>query len=117
MSITAQTTEKVIQQHLNAFVLDLGVETLLADYDEHAVFITPDKVFRGKQAIRNFFEGFIAALPDNARDNFNLHSSTTDNDIAYILWSVPGHVPLGTDTFVVRNNKIVYQTFAMYSAA
>lgn len=116
MTTQTQSTEKVVQKHLNAFVLDLGIENILADYDDEAVFIAPDKVYRGKPAIRDFFEGFIAALPEGARENFKLHSNVTEDHLAYIVWSVPGQVPMGTDTFVVRNDKIVQQTFAMHLA-
>lgn len=117
MTTQTHSTKTVVQKHLNAFILDLGIETILADYDDDAVFISSDKVYRGKKAIREFFEGFIAALPENARDNFTLHSNITDENVAYIVWSVADQVPMGTDTFVVRNDKIVQQTFAMYAAA
>lgn len=117
MSTTQYSTENIVKKHLNAFLLNLGIDSILTDYDENAVFISPERTYRGKQAIRGFFENFIAALPANARENFTMHSSVVDEDVAYIVWSVPGQVPMGTDTFVVRDNKIVHQTFAMYSAA
>ena len=36
---------------------------------------------------------------------------------AYITWSVGQDIPLGTDTFVVDDAKIVSQTFAMHTAS
>jgi hypothetical protein len=39
-----------------------------------------------------------------------------DGKIAYITWSAGADIPLGTDTFVVDNGKIVSQTFAMCSS-
>lgn len=41
--------------------------------------------------------------------------SVVRNHVAYITWSVGNELPLGTDTFVVRDGKIVSQTFAMYA--
>ena len=41
-----------------------------------------------------------------------------EGDVAYIAWSAETptmRVPIGTDTFVVRNGKILVQTFAAYS--
>ena len=38
------------------------------------------------------------------------------HDAAYITWNIGREVPLGTDTFVVRNGKIALQTFAMHTA-
>jgi hypothetical protein len=40
----------------------------------------------------------------------------SSESIAYITWSVGDDIPLGTDTFVVEDGKIVSQTFAMYAA-
>jgi hypothetical protein len=39
-----------------------------------------------------------------------------DGNIAYITWQVGSDIPLGTDTFVVDDGKIVFQTFAMHAA-
>jgi len=115
MSNTSQSTRRVVKQHLNAFILDLGIETLLSDYNERAVLISPDGVYRGKQEIGHFLDNLKTRLPDKARDSFKLHIHETSDDVSYIVWSVKDRVPLGTDTFVVRNNKIVHQTFAMYA--
>ncbi|HSQ81372.1 MAG TPA: hypothetical protein VLU54_09600 [Casimicrobiaceae bacterium] len=40
-----------------------------------------------------------------------------EGEVAYITWSVGDYAPLGMDTFVVRNGKIVSQTFAMHPPA
>lgn len=50
-----------------------------------------------------------------AIERFSLRSLRVGGDIAYITWSVGSAIPLGTDTFVVDNGKIVSQTFAMYA--
>jgi hypothetical protein len=59
--------------------------------------------------------GFIASLPADAIDRFTLRSLRVDRNVAYITWCVGSDIPLGTDTFVVDNGKIVSQTFAMYA--
>ena len=69
-----------------------------------------------QQAIREFFEGFIAALPPQALGQFTLRSLRVQGDVAYITWSAGPELPLGTDTFVVRKGRIASQTFAMYAA-
>lgn len=38
-------------------------------------------------------------------------------NVAYITWSVGTDIPLGTDTFVVEDGRLVSQTFAMYAPA
>jgi hypothetical protein len=42
-------------------------------------------------------------------------SELFDGEIGYIAWKMPG-VALGTDTFVVRDGKIVAQTVAICPA-
>jgi len=116
MSKQAKQTERVINQHLTAFLEGRGVDVILSDYHEDAVFLTPQAVYRGKPAIREFFMGFMAQLPDGARDNFELARVQVVDDLAYIVWSVNGSVPLGTDTFIVRDGKISRQTFAMHAS-
>ena len=35
-------------------------------------------------------------------------------EIAYIVWKAEPFIPLATDTFLVRDDKIITQTFAAY---
>jgi len=70
----------------------------------------------GSYIIRTFFEGFIASLPPGAIGEFALRSMRVEGDLAYITWSAGRGLPLGTDTFLVRDGKIVWQTAAMYWA-
>jgi hypothetical protein len=72
-------------------------------------------VYRGKREIRAFFADFLNCLPAGAVDRFSLETLRVDGNLAYITWSVGTDIPLGTDTFVVDDGKIVSQTFAMYA--
>lgn len=109
-------TETVVRSHLQAFIEQKGIAAILSDYDDEACFLCEDKTYSGKREIRDFFEHFIAALPQQAINRFALRSLRVAGDVAYITWSVDPELPLGTDTFVVRQGKIVSQTFAMYAA-
>ena len=42
-----------------------------------------------------------------------LHQEVT-GEIAYIVWESPKYAPLGTDTFRIRDGKILTQTFAAH---
>jgi ketosteroid isomerase-like protein len=115
MSSEASETETVVRNHLQAFLEQKGVAAIVSDYDEAARFYSEAAIYHGKQQIGGFFADFIDALPTGAIDNFALSSMHVDGNIAYITWSVDTRIPLGTDTFVVDNGKIVSQTFAMYA--
>jgi ketosteroid isomerase-like protein len=116
MNSQSAVTETVVRNHLQAFLEQKGVEAILNDYDENARFISEAKIYQGKQEIRGFFVEFIGSLPAGAIDRFSLKSLRVDGSMAYITWSVGADIPLGTDTFVVADGKIVSQTFAMYAA-
>jgi hypothetical protein len=115
MSTESSVTETVVRNHLQAFLEQKGITAILNDYDEHARFFSEAKFYEGKQAIQSFFVDFIGSLPAEAYDIFSLRSLRVDGNIVYITWSIGSDVPLGTDTFVVDNGKIVSQTFAMYA--
>jgi ketosteroid isomerase-like protein len=117
MNAEASITETLIRNHLEAFIEQKGVAAIVADYDEDARFFTEGMMYRGKQEIHGFFENFIASLPAGAIDQFTLRSLRVDRNVGYITWCVGSDIPLGTDTFVVGNGKIVSQTFAMHPAA
>ena len=115
MNTQSSVTETVVRNHLQAFLEQKGIAAIVNDYDDNARFYSETKIYQGKQEIHGFFKGFIDALPPGAIDRFSLRSMQVDGNVAYITWSVGADIPMGTDTFVVGNGKIVSQTFAMYA--
>jgi hypothetical protein len=111
----SSVTETVVRNHLQAFLEQKGIAAILNDYDENARFYSEAKIYQGKQEIHGFFTDFIGSLPAGGIEDFSLRSQRVDGNIAYITWSVGSDIPLGTDTFIVNNDKIVSQTFAMYA--
>ncbi len=109
-------TETVVRNHLQAFLQQKGVAAIVSDYGESARLYSEAKIYQGKQEIHRFFVEFIDSLPAAATERFSLRSLRIDANIAFITWNVGEDIPLGTDTFVVENGKIVAQTFAMYAA-
>ena len=116
MITQASVTEAVVRNHLQAFLEQRGVAAIVDDYDDNARFYSEARIYRGKREIHGFFADFIGSLPEGAIERFALRSLRVDGSIAYITWSVGDDIPLGTDTFVVGDGKIVSQTFAMYAA-
>ena len=107
------STKDVVDRHLDFFGKG-DIKGILSDYAPGAVLFTPDGPLRGADAIRPFFEALIAEFgkPDSA---FNLKQQFAEGDYAYILWTAEtadNVYELATDTFFVRNGKIVAQSFA-----
>jgi len=115
MNTESTVTETVVRNHLQAFLEQKGIAAILNDYDEDARFFSEAKIYQGKQEIHGFFMDFVGSLPPGAIDHFSLRSLRVDGNIAYITWSAGSGIPLGADTFVVDDGKIVSQTFAMYA--
>ena len=110
----SEQTEKTLLHHLQAFGVG-NVDAIMADYSEDAVLITPDGTLKGHAQIRSLFEQIFATMFPPDSTSLTLVRQVVEGDIAYILWAASSshyHAPLGTDTFVMRDGKIVAQTFA-----
>ncbi len=108
--VTAATQE-VLTHHLNCFGNLAGT---MADYTAESRFFTPDGLLRGPEAIRRFFVKLFEEFAKPGM-SFEMLRQEVDGDTAYILWkaeTADNRYQLGTDTFIVRNGKIVTQTFA-----
>ncbi len=106
------STKDVVNHHLKAFG-ERDLKGVLSDYAPGAVFFTQDRPLRGADAIRPLFQTMIAefAKPGAA---FSMKQQFVEGDYAYILWTAEtadNVYELGTDTFVVREGKIVAQSF------
>ena len=90
------------------------LEGILSDYAPDAVLFTPDGPLKGVDAIRPFFQAMLAEFgkPGLA---FSMKHQSIEGDYAYVLWTAEtadNVYELGTDTTVVRDSKIVAQSFA-----
>jgi ketosteroid isomerase-like protein len=107
------TTTEVVQHHLLSFgARDL--EGILSDYAPDAVLCVPDGALRGHEAIGGLFRVMLAEFGKPGAE-FQLLQQLVDGDHAYIVWTArtaDNVYELGTDTFVVRNGRIVFQSFA-----
>jgi ketosteroid isomerase-like protein len=106
------STKNVIDHHLKCFA-EGDLDGILSDYAPGAVLFTPAGPLRGDDAIRPLFKAMIAEFgkPGAA---FNMKQQFIEADYAYILWTAEtadNVYELGTDTFVVRDGKIVAQSF------
>jgi len=105
-------TKDVIDHHLKAFS-DGDLEGILSDYAPGAVMFTANGPRRGVDEIRPLFQAMIAEFRKPGA-GIQLKQQCIAGDHAYILWNAEtadNVYELGTDTFVVKNGKIVAQSF------
>lgn len=90
----------------------------MEDYTEESILITPDTTYKGLEAIRqNFIRAFDAFPAGEA--TLTLHKSVVERDVGYILWEASApefDLLFATDTFIIRNGKIIRQTYGGITA-
>jgi uncharacterized protein (TIGR02246 family) len=99
-------TAEILEHHMAALAAG-DVDAIMSDYADDAVLISGTNTLRGREAITQMFKG-VAANPPKLHEDVR----TVEGDVAYIAWH-SDHIAFGTDTFVVRDGRIVYQTVAV----
>jgi ketosteroid isomerase-like protein len=109
----ATTTQDVLTHHLDCFGKG-DLAGIMADYTTASRLFTPNGVLRGPDAIRELFVGLFKEFAKPGM-SFEMLKQDVDGDTAYIVWkaeTADNRYEFGTDTFVVKDGKIVTQTFA-----
>ena len=107
------TTKDVLDHHLQSFA-EGDLNGILSDYAPAAVLFTPGGPLKGPDAMRPFFVQLIAEFAKPGAW-FDMKRRSIVGDYAYILWTgetADNVYEVATDTFVVRDGKIVAQSFA-----
>jgi ketosteroid isomerase-like protein len=97
------TNAEVVKHHVESLVSG-DVDEVMSDFAANAVIVCGPQPIRGSDAIRAFFSGISASL-----DTFELDASVSESDHHYIAWHTADGLR-GTDTFHIRDGKIVLQT-------
>lgn len=97
-----------------------NLEAMMASYTEDSAVLMPQqKPFKGKEQIHNLMKGFVDdfSKPGAVWDTYALMA---EGQIVYILWkgeTAANKFPFGSNTFVVKDGKIAYQTIAFSPVA
>jgi ketosteroid isomerase-like protein len=106
-------TQAVLEHHL-AVLASGDVEGILQDYTDDSILLTQDGMFKGLAALRGFFSAAVAGPFKPGTYDFTMDLVRVEGEVAYIVWRarcVGANIVLATDTFVVRDGKIVAQTY------
>lgn len=115
--VNEEQTKQVLQHHWDTFQAN-DLEGTMADYTEESTLITPDRTYRGLAEIRENFVGAFAAFPKDS-STLKLNKTVVSQDVGYIIWEASApkfNLTYGTDTFIIKNGKIVRQTYAGVAA-
>jgi hypothetical protein len=90
------------------------IDGVLADYSSDAVLFVAGGPLRGPEAIRPLFESLVSEF-SKPGSSFTMQQRYIEGDHAYILWTgetADNSYDFATDTFFVRDGKIIAQSFA-----
>lgn len=110
-SMPARTTQAVFDHHLQAF--SKGLDAIVSDYTEASTLVLQDRTIRGLAGIRTFFDAFLTGVQPGFWEAFRIVRQEVSGDVAYLAWDAKPFVGLATDTFVVRDGKILVQTYTV----
>jgi SnoaL-like protein len=105
----ARTPQEVFQHHAEALGAE-DMDAIVSDYNDDAIFMTPEGVLRGKDGVRRAFERLTSEVP-GAR--WELPTQLYEDDILLLEWkatSSESKIDDRIDTFVFRDGLIRVQT-------
>jgi ketosteroid isomerase-like protein len=106
-----RSTRDVLNHHLKC-IGEGSLEGILSDYAPEAVLFTADGPLKGPAAMRPLFEAMVAEFAKPGM-TFTMKQLAVEGDYAYIVWTAEtadNVYELGTDTYAVRDGKIVVQS-------
>ena len=107
------TTQAVLQRHLQS--VGESVDALMADYIDESILITHDATYRGLAQIRSFFTELLEGDTKGFLGTFEMKRQEVVGELAFILWEAKPWFPFATDTLLIRDGKILLQTFAAHT--
>jgi ketosteroid isomerase-like protein len=106
------TTKEVLEHHLKCFG-EGDLAGILSDYVPSSVLLAPHGPLKGVDAIRPLFQTLFAEFAKPGAV-FSMKQQYVEGDYAYILWTAEtadNAYESVTDTFVVREGKILAHSF------
>jgi ketosteroid isomerase-like protein len=109
--------QDVMARH-GAAIREGDVDGVLADYAEESVIMSPERAARGLAEIRDLFVDLFTNLIPPGLSKLEATWTAIEGEYVFVVWkgeSERHRFPIGTDTFVVRDDKIVFQTFVAHT--
>ena len=109
------SADEVFDHHLSVFGSG-NIDEILTDYTKDTIMIYGERFWHGLDGARDFFHMWLDELiPVGSR--FDLINRVAVDDWLHITWSAESpryRFDFGTNTFLIRDGKILRQTVATY---
>ena len=109
--------ENVFNRHLEALKKN-DLDALLSDYTDESEIWTQDGAIIGLEAISAFFSYAFSIFPKDTT-SFDIKKLIANDSKVYVVLSVNSPVvsiPFATDSFEIKNGKILWQSTAFQMA-
>lgn len=107
-----KTTKDVLEHHLFCNQR-CDLDGVMEDYTEDSVLITPNAIYVGLQELRAFFTESMRTFPPGSIWHSDCISVYGESALTvYRAQSSEMQLLFGTDTYQIRNGKIIMQSFA-----
>lgn len=117
VELAERTATQVFEHHKEAF-LSRDIDKILKDHSEQSILITPNgKLYKGLDEIQIAFE-YVLNTIFAKQTEMNIVQQITGEEIVYIVYTANDlatgetYLPYASDTFIIKNGKIRYQTAA-----
>ena len=107
------TTQSTLQHHLESLGNN-DLSELMDDFTEDSEVWTPEGTIVGLKAISSFFSYAFTLFPKGST-RLDVKKMIVKGNRAYILWDADSpvvNIPIGTDSFIIEDGKILWQTTA-----
>jgi len=108
------TSQAILEHHLEAFGKN-DIDGIMEDYTEQSEVWTPEGAIRGREDIRSFFSFAFTLFPKDST-RLKIKQMIVNKNKAYIVWTAETattNVPIGTDSFEIKEGKILWQSAAI----
>jgi predicted SnoaL-like aldol condensation-catalyzing enzyme len=109
-NLQKRSAQEVFDDHLREGKSGSVEEDFARNYAEDVVLLTGRGVYRGRNGLMHLAELLRKELPDA---QFEYVTRTVEGDVAFLEWTARAdgaQVEDGSDTFVIRDGRIVAQT-------
>ena len=101
----------VVLDYLNALSGE-NVDAIVGHYADDAILFTQEGSFRGGAELHRYFTEHLRTRSRDRVNTFEILQHAIVDNTVYVLWRAEPYVAFASDSYVVRNGRIVLQTWA-----
>lgn len=102
-------TEATLKRHVDA-LMSGDIDSIMSNFTDESVVFMPDGKLEGLAEIRS---DTVIFLKNNPPETIEVVRQDIAGEFVYLLWKSETSRILTAETYVIRNGKILAQTFAV----